>query len=162
MNGFYGDQAYTFMVGEVDEEIRKLIRVTRECLMLGIQQAVAGKRVGDISHAVQSHAEAHGFGVVRELVGHGLGRKMHESPEVPNYGKQGKGPKLKDRMTLAIEPMINLGTKQVKQLKDGWTIVTADGRPSAHFEHDVVIREHQAEILTTFDYIEEVLNKVNI
>lgn len=162
MNGFYGDQAYTFMVGEVDEEIRKLIRVTRECLMMGIQQAIAGKRVGDISHAVQSHAEAHGFGVVRELVGHGLGRKMHESPEVPNYGKQGKGPKLKEGMTLAIEPMINLGTKQVKQLKDGWTIVTADGRPSAHFEHDVVIREQQAEILTTFDYIEEVLNKVNI
>jgi methionyl aminopeptidase len=162
MNSFYGDQAFTFMVGEVDEKVKKLIQVTKECLTLGIQQAVAGKRVGDISQAVQSHAEAHGFGVVRELVGHGLGKKMHESPEVPNYGKQGKGPKLKRGMTLAIEPMINLGTKQVKQLKDGWTIVTADGRPSAHFEHDVVVREQHAEILTTFEYIEEVLNKVNI
>ncbi len=162
MNGFYGDQAYTFMVGEVNEEVKKLIRVTKECLTLGIQQAVTGKRIGDISHAVQNHAEANGFGVVRELVGHGLGRKMHESPEVPNYGKQGKGPKLRKRMTLAIEPMINLGTKSVKQLKDGWTIITADGRPSAHFEHDIVVRDHQAEILSTFEYIEEVLNKVNI
>jgi methionyl aminopeptidase len=162
MNGFYGDQAYTFMVGDVSAEVKKLIQVTKECLVLGIQQAVAGKRVGDISHSVQMHAEANGFGVVRELVGHGLGRKMHESPEVPNYGKRGKGPKLRKGMTLAIEPMINLGTKNVKQLKDGWTIVTADGRPSAHFEHDVVVRDQEAEILTTFEYIEEVLNKVNI
>ncbi len=162
MNGFYGDQAYTFMVGEVNDDIKKLIQVTKECLVFGIQQAVAGKRIGDISQAVQMHAEANGFGVVRELVGHGLGRKMHESPEVPNYGKRGKGPKLRKGMTLAIEPMINLGTKNVKQLKDGWTIVTADGRPSAHFEHDVVVRDQEAEILTTFEYIEEVLNKVNI
>ena len=162
MNGFYGDQAYTFMVGDVSTEVKKLIQVTKECLVLGIQQAVAGKRVGDISHSVQMHAETNGFGVVRELVGHGLGRKMHESPEVPNYGKRGKGPKLRKGMTLAIEPMINLGTKNVKQLKDGWTIVTADGRPSAHFEHDVVVRDQAAEILTTFEYIEEVLNNVNI
>lgn len=162
MNGFYGDQAYTFMVGEVGESIKKLLEVTKACLILGIQQAVAGRRVGDISQAIQNHAESHGFGVVRELVGHGLGRKMHEAPEVPNYGKKGKGPKLVKGMTLAIEPMINQGTRNVKQLKDGWTIVTADGRPSAHFEHDIVVRDNQAEILTTFDYIEEVLNKVKI
>ncbi|MBR9997377.1 MAG: type I methionyl aminopeptidase [Cyclobacteriaceae bacterium] len=162
MNGFYGDQAYTFMVGEVKEGVKYLLEVTKACLELGIQQAVAGKRIGDISQAIQNHAENHGFGVVRELVGHGLGRKMHESPEVPNYGKRGKGPKLVKGMTLAIEPMINQGTKNVKQLKDGWTIVTTDGRPSAHFEHDVVVRDNQAEILTTFEYIEEALNKVKI
>lgn len=162
MNGFYGDQAYTFMVGEVNDEIRRLIKVTKECLILGIEQAVSGNRVGDISQAVQNHAEANGFGVVRELVGHGLGRKMHESPEVPNFGKRGKGPKLRKGMTLAIEPMINLGTKNVKQLRDGWTIITADGRPSAHFEHDIVVRDQKAEIMSTFEYIEEVLNKVNI
>jgi methionyl aminopeptidase len=162
MNGFYGDQAYTFMVGEVDENIKKLLDVTKACLILGIEQAVAGRRIGDISQAIQNHAENHGFGVVRELVGHGLGRKMHESPEVPNYGKKGKGPKLVAGMTLAIEPMINQGTRNVKQLKDGWTIVTADGRPSAHFEHDIVVRDNQAEVLTTFEYIEEALNKVKI
>jgi len=162
MNGFYGDQAYTFMIGEVDEEVKRLIKVTKECLVLGMEQAVAGKRIGDISFAIQQHAEANGFGVVRELVGHGLGRKMHEAPEVPNYGKRGKGPKLKKRMTLAIEPMINLGSKHVKQLRDGWTIVTSDGRPSAHFEHDIVVRDNQPEILTSFDMIENVLNKVNI
>ncbi len=162
MNGFYGDQAYTFMVGEVDPSIARLIEVTKECLVLGIEQAIAGNRIGDIGHAIQSHAEKNGFGVVRELVGHGLGKKMHESPEVPNYGKRGKGVKLLEGMTLAIEPMINLGTKNVKQLKDGWTIVTADGRPSAHFEHDIVVRQGKAEVMTSFDYIEEVLNKVNI
>jgi methionyl aminopeptidase len=162
MNGFYGDQAYTFMVGEVDENVKKLLDVTKACLILGIEQAVAGRRIGDISQAIQNHAENHGFGVVRELVGHGLGRKMHESPEVPNYGKKGKGPKLVAGMTLAIEPMINQGTRNVKQLKDGWTIVTADGRPSAHFEHDIVVRDNQAEVLTTFEYIEEALNKVKI
>jgi methionyl aminopeptidase len=162
MNGFYGDQAYTFRIGEVSKEVNKLLEVTKVCLELGIKQAVAGKRIGDISQAVQNHAEKHGFGVVRELVGHGLGRKMHESPEVPNYGKKGKGPKLVSGMTLAIEPMINQGTRNVRQLKDGWTIVTADGRPSAHYEHDIVVRDGHAEILTTFDYIEEALNKVKI
>ncbi len=162
MNGFYGDQAYTFMVGEVDPEIRRLLEITKECLTLGIEQAVGGNRIGDIGFAIQQHAEKHGYGVVRELVGHGLGRKMHESPEVPNYGKRGKGAKLKPGMTLAIEPMINLGTKNVKQLKDGWTIITGDGRPSAHYEHDIVVREGKAEILTTFEYVEEALNKVNI
>jgi methionyl aminopeptidase len=162
MNGFYGDQAYTFMIGEVDEEVKRLIRITRECLFLGIEQAITGKRVGDISFAIQQHAEANGFGVVRELVGHGLGRKMHESPEVPNFGKRGKGPKLRRGMTLAIEPMINLGTKNVKQLADGWTIITSDGRPSAHFEHDIVVRDSKPEILTSFDIIDHVLNNVKI
>jgi methionyl aminopeptidase len=157
MNGFYGDQAYTFMVGEVDEEIKTLIDVTKECLLKGIQKAKAGNRIGDIGFAVQYHAESHGFGVVRELVGHGIGRSMHESPEVPNFGRRGRGPKLLNGMTLAIEPMINLGTKNVKQMNDGWTIVTADAKPSAHFEHDIAIVNGHAEILTTFDYIEKVL-----
>lgn len=156
-NGFYGDQAYTFMVGEVKEEIRQLIQVTKECLIKGIEQAKAGNRIGDIGFAVQQHAEIHGYGVVRELVGHGIGKKMHESPEVPNFGKRGKGPKLRNGMTLAIEPMINLGTKNVKQMNDGWTIVTADARPSAHFEHDIAVVNGEPEILTTFEYIEKVL-----
>jgi methionyl aminopeptidase len=156
-NGFYGDQAYTFMVGEVEEEIRQLIQITKECLIKGIEQAKAGNRIGDIGFAVQQHAENHGYGVVRELVGHGLGRKMHESPEVPNFGKRGKGPKLRNGMVLAIEPMINLGTKNVRQMNDGWTIVTADARPSAHFEHDIAIVNGEPEILTTFEYIEKVL-----
>ena len=157
MNGFYGDQAYTFMVGEVDEKVKNLIEVTKECLIKGIEQAKAGNRIGDIGFAVQQHAETNGYGVVRELVGHGIGRNMHESPEVPNYGRRGKGPKLLNGMTLAIEPMINLGTKHVKQLNDGWTIVTADASPSAHFEHDIAVVNGQPEILTTFDYIEEAL-----
>jgi methionyl aminopeptidase len=156
-NGFYGDQAYTFMVGDVDEEIQQLIQITKECLTLGIEQAKAGNRIGDIGFAVQQHAEKNGYGVVRELVGHGIGKKMHEAPEVPNFGKRGKGTKLRNGMTLAIEPMINLGTKNVKQMNDGWTIVTADGRPSAHFEHDIAIVNGQPEILTTFEYIEKVL-----
>jgi methionyl aminopeptidase len=160
MNGFYGDQAYTFIVGEVDEKVKNLIKVTKECLTKGIEQAKAGNRIGDIGFAVQQHAESNGYGVVRELVGHGIGRNMHESPEVPNYGRRGKGPKLRNGMTLAIEPMINLGTKHVKQLNDGWTIVTADASPSAHFEHDIAVVNGQPEILTTFDYIEEAI-KIN-
>jgi len=156
-NGFYGDQAYTFMVGEVGEEIRQLIQVTKECLIKGIEEAKAGNRIGDIGFAIQQHAENHGYGVVRELVGHGIGRKMHEAPEVPNFGKRGRGSKLRNGMTLAIEPMINLGTKYIKQMNDGWTIVTADAKPSAHFEHDVAIVNGQPEILTTFEYIEKVL-----
>lgn len=159
MNDFYGDSAYTFSIGEISGSTKRLLKVTQECLALAIEQAVVGNRIGDIGFAVQSHAEKHGYGVVRELVGHGLGRKLHEEPEVPNFGKPGKGVKLKDGMTLAIEPMINLGVKDVKQLDDGWTIVTADGRPSAHFEHDVVVREGKAEVLSTFKYIEEVLSK---
>lgn len=157
MNGLYGDSAYTFMVGEVAAPVKQLLRVTQECLALGIEQAVENNRTGDIGHAIQQHAEKHGFGVVRELVGHGVGRKLHEPPEVPNYGRRGHGAKLRTGMVLAIEPMINMGTKEVKQLGDGWTIVTRDGRPSAHFEHNVAVRAGQAEVLSTFSYIEDVL-----
>nr|WKN36411.1 type I methionyl aminopeptidase [Tunicatimonas sp. TK19036] len=158
-NGYYGDHAYTFAVGEVSAEVQQLLKVTEECLYKGIEQARNGNRIGDISFAVQQHAESHGYGVVRELVGHGLGRNMHESPEVPNYGKRGKGTKIKNGLVIAIEPMINLGTRRVKQLSDGWTIVTADRQPSAHFEHDVAIIDGQPEILSTFEYIEEALAK---
>lgn len=157
MNGFYGDSAYTFMVGEVAGPVKQLLRVTQECLALGIAQAVEGNRTGDIGHAVQSHAESNGYSVVRELVGHGVGRKLHEPPEVPNYGRRGHGAKLYDGMVLAIEPMINMGVKEVKQLSDGWTVVTRDGAPSAHFEHTVVVRQGKAEVLSSFQYIEDVL-----
>ncbi len=160
-NEFYGDHAYTFAVGEIAEPVRQLLRVTKESLYLGIEQFVAGNRIGDVSFAVQQHAESHGYGVVRELVGHGLGRKMHESPEVPNYGKRGRGPKIKEGLVIAIEPMINMGTRRVIQLNDGWTIVTADKKPSAHFEHNVAIVNGQPEILSTFDFIEEALKKMN-
>jgi methionyl aminopeptidase len=156
-NGYYGDSAYTFAVGKISEEVQQLLDVTKESLMLGIDMASSGNRVGDIGFAVQNHAESFGFGVVRELVGHGLGKKLHESPEVPNYGKRGKGPKLVDGLVIAIEPMINLGRKEIVQLKDGWTILTADRKPSAHFEHTVVVRKGKAEILSSFDYIEEKL-----
>jgi methionyl aminopeptidase len=159
MNGFYGDHAYTFAVGEVKPEIEQLLKVTKESLYLGIEECKAGNRIGDIGFAIQQHAEKHGYGVVRELVGHGLGRKMHESPEVPNYGKRGRGAKLKEGMVLAIEPMINLGGRSIKQLADGWSIVTADGRYSAHFEHDVAIVDGKPDILSTFDYVEEALKK---
>jgi methionyl aminopeptidase len=159
MNGFYGDHAYTFAVGEVKPEIEKLLKVTKESLYLGIEECKAGNRIGDIGFAIQQHAEKHGYGVVRELVGHGLGRKMHESPEVPNYGKRGRGAKLKEGMVLAIEPMINLGGRSIKQLADGWSIVTADGRYSAHFEHDVAVADGKPDILSTFDYVEEALKK---
>lgn len=156
-NGFFGDHAYTFGIGEIKPEYRKLLDVTLECLYKGIEQARVGNRIGDISYAVQHHAESNGYGVVRELVGHGLGKNLHEDPEVPNYGKRGDGPKLKDGMVIAIEPMINLGKKNIKQLNDGWTIVTADGLPSAHFEHDVAIIDGKPEILSTFAYVEEAL-----
>lgn len=161
-NGFYGDHAYTFEVGEVKEETKKLLQVTKECLELGIAQVKHGHRMGDVSFAIQQHAEKNGYGVVRELVGHGLGRKMHESPEVPNFGKRGRGPLLKEGLVIAIEPMINMGTKNVKQLADGWTIVTADKMPSAHFEHDVALIDGKTEVLSTFDYIEEALLKHNV
>jgi len=156
-NGFYGDHAYTFGVGEIKPELQKLIDVTKESLYLGIAQMVSGNRIGDISYAIQQHAEKNGFGVVRELVGHGLGKTMHEEPEVPNYGKRGDGPKVREGMVLAIEPMINLGTKNVKHLNDGWTIVTADGKPSAHFEHDVAVVDGKPEILSSYAFIEEAL-----
>ncbi len=156
-NGFFGDHAYTFGVGEISEDAKKLIAVTKESLYLGIQQMVSGNRIGDISYAIQQHAEKHGYGVVRDLVGHGLGRKMHEDPEVPNFGKRGNGPKITEGMVLAIEPMINMGVKEIKHLRDGWTIVTADGKPSAHFEHDVAVVDGKPEILSTYAFIEESL-----
>lgn len=159
LNEFFGDVAYTFEVGDVSDEIKALLSVTKESLQDGIDAAVAGNRIGDIGFAVQQKAEKHGYGVVRELVGHGLGKNLHESPEVPNYGKRGSGMKLKEGLVLAIEPMINLGKRNVKQDQDGWTIVTADGLPSAHFEHDVVVRKGKAEVLSTHKWIEEVLNK---
>jgi methionyl aminopeptidase len=158
-NGFYGDSAYTFAVGDVNEETLQLIKRTKESLYKGIDMAMAGNRVGDIGFAVQSYVEPFGYSVVRDLVGHGLGKNLHEKPEVPNYGKRGTGPALKEGMVLAIEPMINLGTRKVIQESDGWTIRTADRMPSAHFEHDVVVRKGNAEILSTFEYIEEVINK---
>ena len=160
-DGFYGDHAYTFAVGEIADPVKKLLRVTKESLYLGIEKFVAGNRIGDVSYAVQQHAEKHGYGVVRELVGHGLGRKMHESPEVPNYGKRGRGPKIKEGLVIALEPMINMGTRRVSQLDDGWTIITADKKPSAHFEHNIAIVDGKPEILSTFDYIEEALKKMN-
>lgn len=159
-NGFYGDHAYTFAVGEIKPEVQRLLDITKECLYLGIEQFKSGNRIGDISFAIQQHAEKNGYGVVRELVGHGIGKKMHEDPEVPNYGKRGDGPKLKDGMVLAIEPMINMGKKNIKQLSDGWTILTADGLPSAHFEHDVAMIDGKPEILSTYQYIEEALGLI--
>ncbi len=157
MNEFYGDSAFTFEVGEVSKEVKELLRVTKEALYLGIEAAVLGNRTGDIGNTVQTFAEKHGYGVVRELVGHGLGKSLHEGPEVPNFGRAGKGKQLKKGMTIAIEPMINMGVKEVKQLSDGWTIVTKDGKPSAHFEHDVAIKNGKADILSSFDEIEKVL-----
>ncbi|MCF8349166.1 MAG: type I methionyl aminopeptidase [Bacteroidales bacterium] len=159
MNGFYGDSAYTFGVGEISQSEADLLDRTKESLYLAIAQAVVGKRIGDVGNAVQSFVEGFGYSVVRELVGHGVGRHLHEKPEVPNYGRKGTGVKLKSGMCLAIEPMVNLGVKEVKQDRDGWTIRTADGKPSAHFEHDIVVRENKADILSTFEYIEEVIIK---
>jgi methionyl aminopeptidase len=162
MNGFYGDSAYTFCLGEVREEVKRLLRVTQECLKLGIEQAVAGNRTGDIGYAVQQHAEKNGYGVVRELTGHGVGRKLHEGPEVPNFGRRGHGAKLVEGMALAIEPMINMGSKEVRQLDDGWTVITRDGRPSAHFEHTIAVKQGKANVLSTFSYIEDVLKEKGI
>lgn len=160
-NEFYGDHAYTFAVGEIRDDIKQLLKVTKESLDLGIEQMTAGNRIGDVSFAVQQHAEKHGYGVVRELVGHGLGRKMHESPEVPNFGKRGRGSKIQEGLVVAIEPMINMGTRRVVQLNDGWTIVTADKKPSAHFEHDVAVVNGKPDVLSTFKYVEEALAKKN-
>ena len=153
-NGFYGDSAYTFAVGEVSDEVKKLLQVTKDSLYKGIEQAVAGMRIGDIGYAVQSYAEANGFSVVRELVGHGVGKNLHEEPQVPNYGRRGQGCKLKIGMVIAIEPMINMGARNVFQMADGWTIKTRDHLPAAHFEHTLAIRKGEADILSTFEYIE--------
>ena len=161
LKGFYGDSAYTFCVGEVAPEVKQLLDVTKEALYKGVEQAVAGNRVGDISAAVQAHAEHYGYGVVRELVGHGLGRKMHESPEVPNYGRRGTGPLLKEGMVICIEPMINMGSKNVVFESDGWTVRTKDRKPSAHFEFAVAIRNGEADVLTDFGIIEQALAERN-
>jgi methionyl aminopeptidase len=157
--GYYGDHAYTFALGEVGEEKRQLLKVTEECLYLGIEQACAGNRIEDIGWAIQTHAEKHGYGVVRDLVGHGLGKTLHEDPQVPNYGRRGRGKKIMNGLTIAIEPMINMGTEKVVQLDDNWTIVTEDGLPSAHFEHDIAVVDGKPVILSTFDYILEALAK---
>lgn len=156
-NEFYGDHAYTFAIGEIKPEVAKLLEVTKESLYRGIREFKYGNRVGDIGYAIQNYCESFGYGVVRELVGHGLGKKLHEDPEIPNYGKRGRGKKFIEGMTIAIEPMINLGTHKVKQLKDGWTIVTDDGQPSAHFEHNVALVDGKPELLSTFGYIYKVL-----
>jgi len=153
--GFHSDSAYTYPIGEVPPSVLALLSATKDSLYLGIEQAVFGNRIGDIGHAIQKFVEAKGYTVVRELVGHGLGRKLHEAPEVPNYGKKGSGPLLKQGMVIAIEPMINLGTRNIVQEKDGWTIRTADRKPSAHYEHTVAIFEDRTEVLTTHKYIEE-------
>jgi methionyl aminopeptidase len=158
-DGFHSDSAYTYPVGEISQEVMQLLKVTKESLYKGIEQVKFGARIGDISYAIQKHAESFGFSVVRELVGHGLGRSLHEKPEVPNFGKRGKGTMLKSGTVIAIEPMINMGKKEIVQERDGWTIRTADRKPSAHFEHTVAVNGNQADILTTFQYIEEVLEK---
>ena len=158
LNGFNGDSCYTFPVGEITPEVAQLLKTTKESLYLGIEQAVAGNHVGDISHAVQSHCQQHGYGVVREVTGHGIGRKMHEDPPVPNYGNKGDGPLLKDGMCIAIEPMITMGDRQVWLLPDKWSIITRDRKPAAHFEHTVALHNGKVEILSTFEEIERVLN----
>ena len=162
LNKYNGDSAYTFAIGEVDEVTQKLMRVTKESLYLGIEKAVVGQRIGDIGYAVQEHAEKNGFGVVKDLVGHGVGLRLHEKPEVPNYGKRGSGIKLEEGMVIAIEPMINAGRAGVKFWDDGWTVSTVDKKPSAHYEHTIAVQKGKADILSSFDEIEEVLKeKVN-
>jgi methionyl aminopeptidase len=155
LNGFVGDSAYTYSIGDVSSEIKQLLKVTKEALYRGIQQAIEGKRVGDISYAVQSYCESHGYSVVRELVGHGIGREMHEEPEIPNYGKRGHGPLLRAGMCICIEPMINLGCKNIEFEPDGWTVRTKDKKYSAHFEHCVAIRSWGPQILSSFDCLDE-------
>lgn len=155
-NGYFGDHAYTFMVGECDEKAKKLLKSTLESLYKGIDQAIHGNKIGDIGSAIQKYNESNGFGVVKDLVGHGIGKNMHEDPSVPNYGKPGRGERLRSGMALAIEPMITEGSWKIDTKPDGWTIVTSDNSRAAHFEHDIVVREGKAEILSTFDYIAEI------
>lgn len=155
--GFWGDSAFTFAVGHISNDLQKLLDATRMCLELGVEQAAIGKRIGDIGYAVQNYAETNGYGVVRELVGHGVGIQLHEAPEVPNYGRRGQGLVMTEGLVIAIEPMINLGTKNVRQLKDGWTIETQDGKPSAHFEHTVAVGKGGAEKLSSFEEIDAAL-----
>ena len=162
LNKYYGDSAFTFAIGEVSDTVKTLMRVTRECLDLGVEKAVVGMRIGDIGYAVQEHAEKHGFGVVKELVGHGVGLHLHEKPEVPNYGKRGSGIKLEEGMVIAIEPMINAGRAGVKFWDDGWTVSTSDKKPSAHYEHTVAVKKGKVDILSTFSYVDDVLKeKIN-
>lgn len=157
LNGFYGDHAYTFPVGEVTPETQKLLDITKESLYVGIREFKVGNRVGDVGYAIQQFTEKHGYGVVRELVGHGIGKTMHEDPEMPNYGRRGRGKKFIEGMVVAIEPMTNMGTQKIRHHNDGWTITTLDGKPSAHFEHDVAIVDGKPELLSTFQYIYEAL-----
>lgn len=159
LNGYISDSAYTFAVGDVKPEIKDLLKITKEALYAGIDQATTGKRVGDISYSIQSYIEKYGYGIVRELVGHGVGVNLHEKPEIPNYGRRGNGAKLVEGMVIAIEPMVNLGKAGVKFWEDGWTVSTIDGLPSAHYEHTVAIAKGKPEVLTTFSYIEDILDK---
>ena len=161
-NGFNGDSTYTFCVGEVAPEVLALLKTTKESLYIGIEHAVVGKRLGDISESIQSYCEARGYSVVRELCGHGVGRHLHEDPEVPNYGRRGTGPLLKNGMVIAIQPMINLGKRHIVIERDGWTTRTRDGKPSAHFEHTIAVRPGKADILSSFAYVEEVLGEKSI
>ncbi|MEC7063614.1 MAG: type I methionyl aminopeptidase [Bacteroidota bacterium] len=156
-NGFYGDHAYTFSVGEISEEKKKLLDITKKSLYKGISLFSSGNRVGDVGYSIQNYVESYGYGVVRELVGHGIGKNMHEKPEIPNYGKRGTGKVLKEGMVVAIEPMVNMGTEKIIQLDDGWTIKTADGKPSAHFEHNVAIIDGKPKLLSTFKFIYDAL-----
>jgi len=158
LNDYYGDTAFTFPVGDLDDDVARLLRYTREALEKGVENAVEGKRIGDIGYAIQNHAESGGFSVVREMVGHGLGKKLHEPPEVPNYGKRGQGIKLVKGLVICIEPMINLGLRNIVQDNDGWTIKTVDSRPSAHFEYAVAVDREKADVLSTFDFIDDILN----
>jgi methionyl aminopeptidase len=158
LDGFYGDSAYTFGIGEISQELQDLLARTKASLYLGIEQAIAGNRIGDIGSAVQTYVESFGYGVVRDLVGHGIGKRLHEKPEVPNYGKRGSGIMLQEGMVICIEPMINLGRKNIIQESDGWTIRTSDRKPSAHFEHEIAIGKDKADILSSFEEIEKVLN----
>jgi methionyl aminopeptidase len=157
-NGFYGDSAYTFAVGEISQEAKQLLRVTKESLYKGIEHAVAGKRIGDIGFAIEECVSKYGYGIVRELVGHGIGRNLHESPEVPNYGKRGSGVRIEDGLVIAIEPMINLGKRDIKVEKDGWTVSAVDKKQSAHFEHTIAVKKNKVDILTTFEYINQESN----
>ncbi len=159
MNGMFGDYAYTFVIGEVDDSIHHLVNKTYESLFQGVEAAVSGNTTGHIGYAVQTYVEKHGFSVVRELVGHGIGKVLHDKPEIPNFGKRGKGQKLETGMAICIEPMINMGKRNVYQARDGWTIRTMDGKPSAHFEHMVVVGESEPQVLSTYEYIEENINK---
>jgi methionyl aminopeptidase len=161
LEGFNGDSCYTFCVGEVSEEIKHLLRVTKESLYKAIDQAIVGRRIGDISYAVQSHCEQYGYGVVKEFVGHGIGREMHEDPQVPNYGRQGTGKQLKNGLCIAIEPMITLGSPEIQLMEDRWSVITRDGKPAAHFEHTIAIHRGKAEILSSFEGIEEVERQNN-